>query len=97
MKPPQDCGVLILHGSEGYACGRLGSEACSDCGTTLCDPHADACELCLQVFCDCCLYFHSKEPHVMKTISLRFWKSPRDDLRSRQAFDLTGLLYQVEC
>lgn len=41
-------------------CGRLGSESCADCGATLCSRHSEACELCLQVFCECCLYFHSQ-------------------------------------
>jgi hypothetical protein len=61
---PVDCGIQIVHDREGHLCGRLGSEVCSDCGTTLCAHHSEACEFCLQVFCDCRLYFHAKLPHV---------------------------------
>lgn len=58
---PADCGI---QDQNGYSCNRLGSESCADCGTTLCSNHSEACEFCLQVFCDCCLYFHTKVPHV---------------------------------
>ena len=66
MTAPSDCGIEIVQGQNGYECGRLGSKSCSDCGTTLCNLHAKTCDLCLRVFCDCCLYFHAKEPHVKK-------------------------------
>jgi hypothetical protein len=71
MSVPVDCGIEMVRGTEGYLCGRIGSEVCSDCGTSLCDLHADACEFCLQVFCDGCLYFHMKEPHGRKPIQVR--------------------------
>jgi hypothetical protein len=66
MSAPVDCGTEIVRGQDSYECGRLGVESCSDCGTSLCDLHAGACEFCLRVFCDCCLYFHAKDPHVKK-------------------------------
>jgi hypothetical protein len=52
MSAPLDCGIEMVRGTDGYLCGRMGSEVCSDCGTALCDLHADACEFCLQVLCD---------------------------------------------
>lgn len=60
---PVDCGI---QDQDGYSCGRLGSESCADCGTTVCAAHSQACESCLQVYCECCLYFHLKEPHAGK-------------------------------
>lgn len=66
MSAPLDCGIHIVHDRDGYSCGRLGSEACSDCGTTLCNVHAKTCDTCVQTFCDCCLYFHIKDQHVRK-------------------------------
>jgi hypothetical protein len=63
---PVDCGIKMVHNREGYICGRLGSDVCSDCGTTLCAVHSGACEFCLQIYCDCCLYFHAKEPHARR-------------------------------
>jgi hypothetical protein len=62
---PIDCGI---NDQSGYACGQLGSDGCADCGTTLCTAHAEACEFCLQVFCNCCLYFHLKESHTRKPV-----------------------------
>jgi predicted sulfurtransferase len=66
MSAPLDCGIEMARGTEGYLCGQMGSELCSDCGTSLCDLHADACEVCLQIFCRSCLNFHMKEPHTRK-------------------------------
>ena len=48
--------------------GRVGSDICSECGISLCAHHAEACEFCLEVYCDCCLYFHLKEPHARKHV-----------------------------
>jgi predicted sulfurtransferase len=71
VKAALDCSILIVRDGDGYTCGRLGSEICSDCGTPLCDIHSDCCEVCEQVFCDCCLYFHLKERHVRKAPPVR--------------------------
>jgi hypothetical protein len=62
---PTHCGIQIVRDRDGYECGRLGCEVCSDCGTSLCAIHAEACEFCLNVNCDCCM-FHLKESHVRK-------------------------------
>jgi predicted sulfurtransferase len=59
-------GMQIVHDCDGYICGRVDSEVCSDCGTSLCANHAEACEFCLKVYCDCCMYFHLKESYVRK-------------------------------
>jgi hypothetical protein len=64
MNAPLDCG--IAHPQDGYTCGRLGTEVCCDCGTSLCNSHAESCESCLKVFCGCCLYFHAKESHLRR-------------------------------
>ena len=32
MKAPLDCGIEIVRGTEGYLCGRMGTEVCKDCG-----------------------------------------------------------------
>ena len=67
MSAPLDCSILLVRDRDGYPCGRLGSEACSDCGTTLCNIHVRSCETCSHSFCDCCLYFHLKEHHLRKS------------------------------
>ena len=67
MSAPLDCCIHMVRGRD----GRSGLETCSDCGSTLYEMHAKCCEMCLQVFCKCCLYFHSKERHVRKSRSTR--------------------------
>ena len=64
----RDCGIQIVRDEDGYLCGRGGSELCSDCGTMLCDRRAEACQFCLNVYCDCRLYFHLKEPHTREHV-----------------------------
>jgi predicted sulfurtransferase len=64
----RNCGIQMVHDRDGYICGRSGSEICSDCGTALCADHAEACEFCPNVYCDSCLYFHSKESHMRKQV-----------------------------
>ena len=64
----RDCGILIVHDRNGYICGRVGSEICSDCGTGLCAHHTEVCKSCLKVYCDCCRHFHLKELHTRKPV-----------------------------
>lgn len=71
MSAPLDCSIVLVRDRDGYTCGRLGSEVCSDCGISLCNIHVRSCETCHQSFCDCCLYFHLKEVHVRKWIPAR--------------------------
>ena len=62
--------VLVQNSSDpfGYPCGKDAHEACSDCGTALCDLHSDGCEVCDRTFCDSCLYVHLKFPHAKPAV-----------------------------
>jgi hypothetical protein len=44
----------------GSACSRTASKKCSDCGVNLCEPHAETCAMCRDVFCPSCLIFHAE-------------------------------------
>jgi len=50
----------------GYPCSNKASEKCTDCGTCLCDAHAEHCDICNQTFCATCLVFHNGEQHQKK-------------------------------
>ena len=58
------CGVVSawhLDDALGAACGRQASTLCYDCGTSLCQFHTAACDLCKEKFCPSCLSFHLDE------------------------------------
>ena len=63
------CGIVLDEGQNGYECGRLGTEECSDCGTELCDLHAEECDSCKEIFCGCCIFFHMREAHTKKPVA----------------------------
>ena len=54
------CGVIEVRSLEdalGATCARSATAQCSDCGTVLCDAHAEGCELCSETFCPGCVSF----------------------------------------
>jgi hypothetical protein len=59
--------VRHLADATGYACPKVASQHCSDCGSSLCDEHAESCDLCDEVFCSVCLSFHQEQAHAKPT------------------------------
>jgi hypothetical protein len=47
--------------ADGYDCSRAAQQACSDCGSAICDVNAEACELCHLTFCPGCLFYHQQQ------------------------------------
>jgi hypothetical protein len=45
-------------------------DACCDCGVSVCDLHAEFCDLCHETYCSMCFLFHMDQP-------------PREDERGR--------------
>ena len=73
------CGVVEVRSLEdalGATCARSAAAQCSDCGTALCDAHAERCELCSETFCPGCVSFHRTE-HPRPAQSDQFTESPR--------------------
>src|SRR5438132_9529108 len=61
---PVHCEVVEIRNSAdeiGFPCSRTASTQCSDCGSELCESHAETCGGCLSVFCPSCLSFHSAQ------------------------------------
>ncbi len=70
------CEIAIVRSVEdalGYPCGAESAGECADCGTKVCDLHAESCDLCAEVkasgniFCASCYYQHMKLPHAKPT------------------------------
>ncbi len=55
---------------DGYPCGREAEFTCSDCGTAVCDLHAEECEACRLFFCGACMSSHLDEPHAKPSTSV---------------------------
>src|SRR5947209_19147626 len=58
---PKSCEVVEMRNSAdevGYSCSRTASTQCSDCGSELCESHAETCGMCPTLFCPVCLSFH---------------------------------------
>src|SRR3989442_6707744 len=58
------CEVVEMRNSAdavGYLCSRTASTQCSDCGSELCEAHAETCGGCHAVFCPSCLTFHQEQ------------------------------------
>ena len=73
------CGVVEVRSLEdalGATCARSATAQCSDCGTALCDAHAERCELCSETFCPGCVSFHRTE-HPRPAQSDQLTESPR--------------------
>jgi hypothetical protein len=49
-----------------YPCGWYAIGECSDCGTRICDEHAQGCDHCNQLFCLMCLSFHERAIRLKK-------------------------------
>jgi hypothetical protein len=65
------CEITLVRDVEdafGTVCARNANEQCSDCGTHVCDLHAESCDLCGKSFCSSCLYFHMNEPHAEQVV-----------------------------
>ena len=43
----------------GYPCSRTSSTQCSDCGSELCESHAETCGGCHAIFCPSCFFLSS--------------------------------------
>jgi len=62
-----DCEIVMVRGvddANGYACGRSSIAECCDCGASLCDLHAEECDLCQETYCSVCFLFHMDQPHA---------------------------------
>lgn len=68
----------------GYACGKTALTICVDCGTHLCDAHAESCEVCDEVFCSTCLAFHTRANHREQQKDMR-WVVIADRLKRKRA------------
>jgi hypothetical protein len=58
------CEVVEVRNSAdvvGLACLRTASKRCSDCGTELCEFHAEMCGMRRAVFCPPCLSLHQEQ------------------------------------
>jgi hypothetical protein len=53
--------VRNLADADGIPCSRAAGKKCSDCGSELCDSHAENCEMCHDLFCPSCMSFHEAE------------------------------------
>jgi hypothetical protein len=66
--------------ADGYPCGGTSITECCDCGTSLCELHADECDLCQEAYCSMCLLFHLDEPHTKPNAG-----SVKDEAERRRA------------
>jgi hypothetical protein len=60
------CEVVEMRNSAdvvGIACLKNASTQCSDCGSELCESHAETCSGCRSIFCPSCFFFHQKTQH----------------------------------
>src|SRR5207247_5847312 len=61
---PERCEVVEIRNSAdavGYSCSRTANTQCSDCGSELCESHAETCGMCRAVFCPACLSLHQEQ------------------------------------
>jgi hypothetical protein len=58
--------VRSLDDIEGYACSKLATASCGDCGRAICAAHSGRCESCGDTFCLGCLAFHPAEDRKPK-------------------------------
>jgi hypothetical protein len=63
-----NCEIIEAHVEDttGYPCGNEASGRCCDCGTHLCEAHAESCNLCNDLYCETCYSFHAREYHQKK-------------------------------
>ena len=60
------CEIEISRNPQGTLsdpCARAADMVCSDCGSELCELHAEECEFCAQIFCASCGFYHMEQPH----------------------------------
>jgi len=49
----------------GEVCGRTSVGGCDECGTSVCEQHAERCRTCSVTLCSSCMELHAQE-HVAK-------------------------------
>ena len=65
------CEIVLVRNSQdpmGYPCGEDSSEECGECGTPLCNLHAESCDLCGVSLCAACFVSHMKQPHAKPAV-----------------------------
>ena len=71
------CEVLEVRSGDvgGEYCSHRATAQCSDCGTHVCESHAENCEHCGETFCPGCMSFHRadhvKPPQVERLDRIR--------------------------
>jgi len=58
------CDVLEVRGGEddtGHYCPKISVAQCFGCSLHLCEEHGAKCEVCGDIFCSSCLYYHVLE------------------------------------
>jgi hypothetical protein len=68
------CEIVLVdrNGTKEYLCGSRSMGACMDCGTKVCELHAEECEFCCEIFCTSCYYyFHLDQLHKKRPPSVR--------------------------
>ena len=74
MATSSNCEIVLVRGVEdadGYPCQRASKTQCADCGSHVCDVHAEECDLCGEIFCASCYYSHMNEPHAKPALPQR--------------------------
>ncbi len=65
------CEIVLVRNSQdavGYPCNKDSSEVCGECGTPLCDLHAESCDLCGISLCAGCFLGHMRQPHAKPAV-----------------------------
>ena len=80
MERMSGCGIVLGTSGDaaGYPCGRVASQYCADCGSEVCDLHAESCDLCHEIFCGPCCFFHLQERHAKPAVSSSFKEFEKD-------------------
>ena len=83
VEPPQiwmhltimSCGIMLGPNND-HVCGGSSSETCAECGASLCELHAESCDLCNASTCCACFFRHAAKPH-----SKRSHPTPAEELK----------------
>lgn len=65
------CEIVLVRNTQdatGYPCARDSSEECGECGTPLCNLHAESCDLCRTSLCAACFLIHMRQPHAKPAV-----------------------------
>lgn len=80
------CEVVLVRSVEdasGNPCHLESNKECCDCGTNLCDLHAEECELCGEIFCGSCFVLHLTHSPVLSS-AMRPERKPPSSEHERQ-------------